>query len=121
MRAFLLSIAALDQIAGNLHDAPLRDALAVRALLALLHAASNGDRAPYEAFWKACHDDPGGSETVAGIGRTAAARPCIYAIARTLGFELAQREVHDAMTTIQAGERKRVEKYDRARQARRTG
>lgn len=114
-RAALLAIAALDKVAGDLHDAPLRDTLAVRAILALLHAASNGDREPYDAFWKACHDDPGSSETVAGVGRTALARPAIYSIARTLGLEWANRATSDAVSEIQAQERKRVGKYDRER------
>lgn len=51
-RSVILGLAVLYEMARNARTPPYPATVELRAVLALLHALSNGDRRPYDAFWK---------------------------------------------------------------------
>ena len=87
-RAIMLALAALDALADEKTAVP-RPPLPLRALLAALYAFSNGDRRPYDEYWKASQS--AGVPTIPESGnvymRATNMRIAIKGIARTLGME----------------------------------
>jgi hypothetical protein len=84
-RLLFMGLAVLDQITEDCHRAPCRHSLALRAVLAMLYAHSDGTRAPYDQFWRrsAIPDearDPHGS----AIRRGQAVQEAFHGICRTL-------------------------------------
>lgn len=56
-RTIFLGLAALYQVAEQSRGAPVQPSLLLRATLAALYGHSDGNRAPYEAFWRTCQDN----------------------------------------------------------------
>ena len=55
----MLALAALYAHSEEAGPDPFPPTLRIRALLAALHAWSDGDRKPYAAYWQACLAAPG--------------------------------------------------------------
>lgn len=57
-RIIFLGLAALYQVAEQSRAAPVQPSLLLRATLAALYGHSDGNRAPYEAFWRSSRMTP---------------------------------------------------------------
>lgn len=84
------ALCALDEIAIEAGDAPLKPSLSTRFALAFLYAFSNGDRTPYDQFWREIMDPKASaySARAASYTRASYARTAFTSIARTVGVEL---------------------------------
>jgi len=80
-RSVLLGLAVLDRIADRASEGPVKRDLAFRAVLAMLHARSNGDRRSYDGFWQVCR-----SNGISGEKRVESARIELCRILTTLGL-----------------------------------
>lgn len=99
-RALLLALAALHEVADAGGRGPVQPSVWLRALLAMVHARSNGDRAPYQAFWH----------------RTLGLEPQDASLRESVGELIAQqREITDPewRRVREAARAIRVAKYDR--------
>lgn len=56
-RIIFVGLAALYPAAEQSRAAPVEPSLLLRATLTALHGYSDGNRAPYEAFWLLCQDN----------------------------------------------------------------
>ena len=117
-RATLLALAALYEVAEAAGDGPITPTLPVRAVLALLHTVSDGNREPYEAFWRACLEPGLDSDhiTARGYMRATSARREIMGIIRTLGMEPQEMTLNEAIQNIRSSQRASTDLEWRARQ-----
>jgi hypothetical protein len=56
-RAIFLAIGALYDVADKCNDGPTRPTLSLRAILAFLYLQSNGDKEPFNSFWRECQNE----------------------------------------------------------------
>lgn len=105
--AILLGIAALYEFADMARKGPLPPLFELRALLALLHAFSDGHRESYDAFWKHALDQGlvTHHENANGYLRSTTMRIEIIGIGRTLGIDLRAMELNQVISRIRAQRR----------------
>lgn len=106
-RPILLALAALYRLTETVGADPLVPDMQVRALLALLHARSSGDRAHFDEFWQTALDpfaysDHSGPRQYA---RATMMRTCWSRIVRTLGFEPQSNELREHIYELNAKQR----------------
>lgn len=84
------ALCALDEITIEAGNAPMKPSLSTRFALAFLYAVSNGDRTPYDQFWREVGDSKSSaySQRAADYTRASYARTAFTRIARTVGVEL---------------------------------
>lgn len=94
----MIGLAVLYDWGRRAECAPFPCSVELRAVLALLHAHSNGDRRPYDAFWKAATQPRGKqpSEAIEKIVRGNNMHGAWHGILRTFGLEASI----DLMTAI---------------------
>ncbi|WP_374138703.1 MULTISPECIES: hypothetical protein [unclassified Sphingomonas] len=87
-RATFLALAALYRVAEQSADATTCPSIALRAILAGLHAKSGGERDCYDAFWKAAtmQDGDAYSESIGDYQRRTACVTAWNRIVRQLGI-----------------------------------
>jgi hypothetical protein len=85
----MMALAALEEAAIATGDAPVAPGRALRLALAYLYAQGEGDRWPFDHFWRAVTRGHGEEEQegAAAIGRSQAANACLNAIYRAVGVE----------------------------------
>ena len=111
----MLALAALHDVADQASRGPVPPSLELRALLALLHGRSKGDRGCYDGFWRTViAPDDNGCAAGQGYRRSTYARTEICKIARTLGVDPSTREYSDAIWTLCLRQRERVDPAFRA-------
>lgn len=79
---------ALMEVADASSDAPLAPALSVRFTLAFLYAIGDGNREPFDRFWReirATHDSAY-SSTAARYLRATSSRTALNEIGRSVGY-----------------------------------
>jgi hypothetical protein len=84
------ALCALDEVAIEAGDAPLKPSLSTRFALAFLYAVSDGDRSPYDQFWREIGDAKASAHSE-GSGRYirgSYARTAFTGIARTVGIDV---------------------------------
>lgn len=113
-RTLLLALAALMDVADGARDGPVRPTLTVRALLALVHARSNGDAGPYREFWRRIRT-PSDGIAEEGYMRASYARTAWARIVRTLGIEPQSQELHEAVGQLVTAAREAADLDLRAR------
>ena len=79
------AIVALDEVCEQSFQAPIPPTFALRFILAYLFARSDGNRTPFDAFWKACQEPEGGM-TQQGYRRGCYTRTQWNGIVRGLGI-----------------------------------
>lgn len=115
-RAVLLALAALYRLTETVVAEPMLPDMQVRALLALLHARSSGDRGPFDEFWQTAlaplvHDDHPGPRRYA---RATMMRTCWARIVRTLGFEPQSQDLCERIYELNAKQRDAIDPEWRA-------
>ncbi|HWK40790.1 MAG TPA: hypothetical protein VNR60_02570 [Croceibacterium sp.] len=82
-----LALGALDELVQQAHEAPIEPSLSVRALLAAAFACSDGNREPYDGFWREMQKThPHASTEHAGYIRCSMMRTQMHCIVRSLGL-----------------------------------
>lgn len=85
-RAIFLGMAALYDVASKAADGPIAPSIGLRAVLAFLFENSNGDREPFDAFWRECQNEWNG-QTQPGYLRSTYTRTQWNRIASATGFD----------------------------------
>ena len=91
------ALCALDEAIDQCDAAPIKPTFALRFALAYLFAVSDGQRAPYDAFWREVTDSNGAaySEPSRRYVRTTYARTALGGISRDLASSC-QQTLRDA-------------------------
>ncbi|WP_235530333.1 hypothetical protein [Sphingomonas sp. Leaf62] len=104
-RAITIGLAALYCMSSRAKREPFMPSAELRALLALLHLHSDGDRRPFDAYWRSATqtdiDYP--SELIASVCRRNGMLAAWHDIARSLGTE-ATIDFMASMARVPTGE-----------------
>lgn len=105
--AIMLAIAALDETADRAHNEVLTPTLELRALLALLHTLSTGERKSYGEYWRYSHRPvlEGQSPSIEGYVRSTNMRIAMKGIMRSLGLEPQSMELGEVIYEIRRKQR----------------
>lgn len=110
----MLALAALYALCDAARLGPVVPSLEVRALLALVHRLGNGDRAPFDEFWRISQELHAG-DTAGGYVRATYMRTEWMGIARTLGLQPEASVFHDQIADLVRKQRAAVDPEHRAR------
>jgi len=82
-----LALGALDELIQKAHGEPLVPSLTIRVVLATAFACSDGNRVPYDGFWREMQKThPYASTDHAGYIRSSMLRTQTWGIVRSLGL-----------------------------------
>ncbi|MGN6270850.1 MAG: hypothetical protein ACTHM0_13280 [Sphingomonas sp.] len=86
-KLIFMGLVALDEMLEQVRERPIEPSFAVRTVLAMLFAMSDGDRAVFNDFWRACQvkPDPRLTPNMEDVRRSSDARRALSGIRSSLG------------------------------------